>query len=337
MLALRRSVVRLSRASAPSIALSSRHYSEQIVRHRQAAIDALATIQTPVLTIDCLHLPQSSANRSSGSVDGTWHRRYDAYLRERSQRVATLVSRRFTTTDDSWTGHDVLLGDESQQFDVILISEHSSGAAASKTITRAEMNVGLRSVGTGSLTLAGVRSAAFEGLPTFDDIASITAEPPAGRDWSDCPFAHEDTAHVGSWRALIAEPSQHMFAFNLIRTPDPGAYREYAGHFASLPSRHGMRFVEVATLDTMASVLVCDDDLTEAQIERIAAFDLMALVYFPSSARFVDAWSEPEIVREAYPLRQRMLARGFRHVWLRMEAAEAARERGMGGHRERHW
>jgi hypothetical protein len=46
----------------------------------------------------------------------------------------------------------------------------------------------------------------------------------------------------------------------------------------------------------------------------------MALVYFPSPARFVDAWSEPQIVHDAFPLRKRMLADGFRHVWIRCGA-----------------
>ena len=34
-------------------------------------------------------------------------------------------------------------------------------------------------------------------------------------------------------------------------------------------------------------------------------------------AHFRQAWSDPQLVQEAYPLREPMRAQGFRHVWLR--------------------
>ena len=79
-----------------------------------------------------------------------------------------------------------------------------------------------------------------------------------------------------------------------------------------------MRFVEVATLST-ESILACDADASEEELAARCSFDLMALVYFPSSRAFVDAWSDPELVRGAYPLREALLADGFQHVWLRCE------------------
>ena len=57
---------------------------------------------------------------------------------------------------------------------------------------------------------------------------------------------------------------------------------------------------------------------------RAAVFDLMVLAHFPSSKHFFDAWSDPELVRDAYPLRQAMLQSGFQHVWLRCEQAESS-------------
>ena len=50
----------------------------------------------------------------------------------------------------------------------------------------------------------------------------------------------------------------------------------------------------------------------------------MVLAHFPSSKHFFDAWSDPELVRDAYPLRQAMLQGGFQHVWLRCEQAESS-------------
>eukprot|EP01047_Picozoa_sp_COSAG01_P125899 COSAG01_NODE_54993_length_328_cov_0.895197_1_plen_57_part_01 len=45
----------------------------------------------------------------------------------------------------------------------------------------------------------------------------------------------------------------HRYAFNLIRMPDRAAYQEYSSHFAELPQRYGMKFVEVASLQADAN------------------------------------------------------------------------------------
>ena len=71
-----------------------------------------------------------------------------------------------------------------------------------------------------------------------------------------------------------------------------------------------MRFIEVGALDP----LLPDPEA--------GGFDLMALVYFPSSRAFLDAWSDPELVDAAYPLREALLEDGFEHLWIRCEAEQ---------------
>ena len=79
---------------------------------------------------------------------------------------------------------------------------------------------------------------------------------------------------MDSWRALRDQrASADMLAFNLIRTPDPGAYERYSSHFGPLTERYGMRFVEVAALPGLDAVLVCDEDATDAQLERRSWFE----------------------------------------------------------------
>ena len=107
-----------------------------------------------------------------------------------------------------------------------------------------------------------------------------------------------------------------MYAFNLLRVPDAQAYAAYSSHFKTLPAVYGMKFVEVVSLDPDPAVSVL---LGEPPAAAGAGFDLMALVYFPSSRCFVKSWSDPAIVDEAYPLREGLYAGGFEHVWLRCE------------------
>ena len=79
-----------------------------------------------------------------------------------------------------------------------------------------------------------------------------------------------------------------------------------------------MRFVEAAHLDPNPQLYV----LSGCTASRLGGFHLMALVYFPSSAAFTNAWSDPELVTNAFPLREPMIRAGFEHVWLRCEAEE---------------
>ena len=43
----------------------------------------------------------------------------------------------------------------------------------------------------------------------------------------------------------------------------------------------------------------------------------MVIAYFPSTTTFLQAWSDPKLVRDAYPLRNKMLEGDFKHIWLR--------------------
>ena len=89
-----------------------------------------------------------------------------------------------------------------------------------------------------------------------------------------------------------------IIAFNLICVPDQGAYKECSAHFAHLPDSYLKKFTEVAALEPLAN------------------FNLMALVYFPSSGAFIDAWSDPEIVEKAFPMREKLRAGGFEYLWI---------------------
>ena len=293
----------------------SKRSMSQIVSYRQGALSSLADIQSPVILMDCLK--RSVGTTRSGMRDANWISKYDEYLRERCAHVTTIVPFVGKWGDDV----QLLLGDPKHRFDTIILSEHENGAAAHDALTRSELFVGLRDVDDGSFTLAGTHSAAFAALPRFNGSVAAT-EPLAGRAPSECPFINEPTAYRNAWTALHTDASDDMLAFNLIRAPDSAAYRDYSAHFAPLPARHGMRFVQVAQLHGLDSVLVCDAELTPSQMEQHAAFDLMALVHFPSSARFADAWSDPQIVDAAYSIRQQMLGNGFRHVWLRYQLPE---------------
>eukprot|EP00966_Prymnesium_polylepis_P101601 2352941-Prymnesium_polylepis.2 len=215
--------------SLPRPTLGKRFMS-QAVLYRQDALAALAAIESPVILVDCLK--HATGGRYEGMSDLDWIAKYDGYLRERCSHVATV--RPFVGKEG---GIDVLLGDDEHRFDAIILSEHANGTAAHDALTRSELFVGLRSVDSGSLTLAGTHSAVFATLPSFDGSAAAT-EPLAGRDPSACPFVHDPTAHRDAWTALATEASDDMLAFNLIRTPDAAAYQEYSSHFAPLPGRH---------------------------------------------------------------------------------------------------
>ena len=111
-----------------------------------------------------------------------------------------------------------------------------------------------------------------------------------------------------------------MLAFNLIRIPDPPAYKAYSSHFAELPERYGMRFVAAGALSYGDSVLRGDCSLPANQ--ALCANDLFALVHFPSPIAFLQAWSDPQLAEDAYPLRAPMIENGFRHIWIRTAAAD---------------
>ena len=260
--------------------------SQQIPRLRQSALDKLAAISSPVLTIDCLFM---RASYERGYRDATWYARYSEYLQAHGKHIAELSPAPFVKMEfDAEPTSHVLLGDLTwNSFDTILITEHANGAEAARVVRQVDNHVGVRWLGEGSLILYGERSAAFAGLPTFDGTAAGDAalSQPTARHWTDCPFIYEKMdssgwtpartpAHMDSWRALRDQrASADMLAFNLIRTPDPGAYERYSSHFGPLTERYGMRLVEVAALPGLDAVLVCDEDATDAQLERRSWFE----------------------------------------------------------------
>ena len=271
--------------------------ARQSVEFRLHALDAM---RGSVLLVDLIR-----------THDAVWNERYVQHLKSCSRLVANLQVHPTA---------GVLLGADSDQFDRILVSEHASGTAARETLLDADAKCGQRKAGAGSLCLAGKRSAAFATLPAFSEY--LPAVQPPLRPWSDCPFTDEPDARLESWKALSTEPNQHMLAFNLIRTPEPEGYRAYSSHFRHLPDEYGMRFVEAADLQMHESVVACDAGLSEVDLVNAASFDLMALVYFPSSRCFVNTWSDRTVAQDAFPLRAGMRERGFRHVWLRCVDAD---------------
>ena len=212
----------------------------------------------------------------------------------------------------------VLVGDRDRhRFEMIIVSEYSCGATAHASL----MNMPPTALDASSshATLFATVSPAFASLPTLKagDVPPPLSASLSGRQASDVPFLAEGNAHEESWAALLSDPEQSMLAFNLLRTPDPEAYKAYSAHFSPLPERYGMRFVVAGALDPDPAHSV----LRGAVDPEVASNDLLALVYFPSSGGFLDAWSDPDLVHDAYPLRTAMLPNGFRHIWLRCHEA----------------
>lgn len=217
------------------------------------------------------------------------------------RRIAALTPH---TSDALLTSPSRCTGDFNQ-LSTILIDEVVASPAAGD-------NVGGDAVGV----LTAERSPAFANMASFDkNSIAHSVKHVLQRSWSDCPFASEGMSLSSSWEALQTRPSEPMLAFNLIRMPDPDLYKQYSTHFAALPDRYGMKFVEVASLDAANSVLSGSE-------VAFGGFHLMALVYFPSSHAFIDAWSDPDIVDAAYPLRRQLLSGGFEHLWLRCDWAD---------------
>ena len=272
-------------APPPVLTTARRLRHVQIPRLRHSALNKLAAISSPVLTIDCLFL---RADYGRGH-DATWYARYSEYLQAHGKHIAELSPAPFVKKGFyAEPASHVLLGDLTwNSFDTILVTEHANGAEAARVVRQVDNHVGVRWLGEGSLILYGERSAAFAGLPTFDGTAAGEAalSQPTARRLTDCPFIYEKMdsrgwtpartpAHMDSWRALRDQrASADMLAFNLIRTPDPDAYKRYSSHFGPLTERYGMRFVEVAALPGLDAVLVCDEDATDAQLERRSWFE----------------------------------------------------------------
>ena len=144
-------------------------------------------------------------------------------------------------------GASILLGDTARHsYSEIVLTEWSCGESAAAACAQLEPLEG------GAVTtLAARRSAAFAGMPTFEQsggaVPPVDTAPARAQPSSACPFAYEPSALPWNWDALEAEPTQEMYAFNILRIPEAQlrAYAEYSAHFKPLPSRYGMKFVEV--------------------------------------------------------------------------------------------
>lgn len=211
----------------------------------------------------------------------------------------------------------VLLGDpQLGELECIIVSEHASAEQAHESLSSRASDV----FDDGSLSLLATAMPEFAGVQRLGD---EPPEPPAldgpRRRPSDAPFRDEPGADPAAWDALLSVPAEPMLAFNLIRypQPEPAAYRAYAQHFAPLPARYGMRLVAAGALSPDPREAVLAGDVRAAEELGLASHDLFVLAFFPSTRAFLHAWSDPELVRAAYPLRAPMREDGFRHVWLR--------------------
>ena len=227
-------------------------------------------------------------------LSSAW-RRAAACAERGDRRIAALTPHK---SDALLTSPSRCTGDFNQ-LSTILIDEVVASPAAGD-------NVGGDAVGV----LTAERSPAFANMASFDKKSiAHSVKHVLQRSWSDCPFASEGMSLSSSWEALQTAVGADA-SVQPIRMPDPDLYKQYSTHFAALPDRYGMKFVEVASLDAANSVLSGSE-------VAFGGFHLMALVYFPSSHAFIDAWSDPDIVDAAYPLRRQLLSGGFEHLWLR--------------------
>ena len=122
---------------------------------------------------------------------------------------------------------------------------------------------------------------------------------------SPCPFVADPEANSYNWQVLHdkRDDGSKLVAMNIITIPDPELYAEYAFHFRDLPQKYGFRVRQCGKVPLEGS--------------RKGACTMLVAVEFPNARAFASAWSDPVIKQEAFPLREAMFARGFRHIWIR--------------------
>ena len=212
----------------------------------------------------------------------------------------------------------VLLGEpKHDQFERIFVQQFDTGTEAHGYLQKR----GPPRVGDYFLHATVLPS--FAGVPTLAESEISESECDLGplRTADDVPFLADPNAHKPAWKALLDEPDIDMYAFNLLRIPDTDAYKSYSSHFSTLPERYGMRAAAFGSMAGREAVLAGDRDA------EMADNTLFVLAFFPSSRCFLQAWSDPELVREAYPKRVPMLEGGFRHVWMRAHELSAKTSR----------
>jgi hypothetical protein len=252
-----------SRGVAMAVVPPPLDFSREALHNLRAAgeVEAANGAAQPVLTVDLLQLRDAAA----------WQRHSNAVERNHSARIVSSLQLH---------SQGRLCG-QPHDYTSVCITEYPSAASAHAALVCSQTaELRQASSGPGSRLLWMRRSAAFAGMPTFAEAGGEAAPTDTGapRLPSQCPFIAEGSADAAAWEALETEPSDHMYAFNLIRMPDAAAYSEYSAHFKALPAKYGMKFVEVGAVDSdpNASVLLGEGPAANGQ-----SFDLMALVRHP--------------------------------------------------------
>jgi hypothetical protein len=225
----------------------------------QSALDALAEVDDsePVVVVDLVKLRAEERRKLEVGEYSSWSAHSEARSLTGGKRLVSLTPH---------AGGGILLGDEPQhKYDLIELTEYPDAATAHSSLTdpRALSRRKTASCQESSVVIWAHRSAAFAGMPTFRQTGGESRDFVDGGPVPDpsaaCPFASEATSKPDAWAALETEPSFHMYAFNMIRIPDVAAYKAYGSHFASLPEKYGMKFVDVLSINPAASSSVCNE------------------------------------------------------------------------------
>ena len=199
--------------------------------------------------------------------------------------------------------HSVLLGDRYQhRFDRILFSQL-------KTLEDAERANELHGTfaADGSLVYTGTAVDFPATISETSNTDLVDTVPPTGLGRpSPCPFVNDPETNHRNWEALHdlpSNPNEELVAMNVLTVPDPDLYKEYASHFAHLPSKYGFRVLECSKLPLDSG--------------KEGSYTMLVAVAFPNARTFASCWSDRVIKKRAYPLRKALFAGGFRHVWLR--------------------
>jgi hypothetical protein len=218
----------------------------------QSALDALAQAgdSEPVVVVDLVKLRDKERRRMEIGEYSAWSAFSEARTLTGGRRLVSLTPH---------AGGGILLGHRPEHaYDLIELTEYPSGPAACSSLTdpQCASRREQASCPDTSLVVWTHRSAAFASMPTFAQTGG-EADPtdssdPVADPATACPFAGEQSASAAAWTALQTEPTKHMYAFNMIRIPDMEAYKAYSLHFASLPQKYGMKFVDVLSCKSEA-------------------------------------------------------------------------------------
>jgi hypothetical protein len=223
----------------------------------QSALDALqqAGDGEPVVVVDLVKLRERERRQMEVGEYSAWSAHSEARTLTGGRRLVSLTPH---------ADGGILLGHRPEHaYDLIELTEYPSASAAYSSLTDPDCASRREraSCPDTSVVMWAHRSAAFTGMPTFAQTGGEASAPtdtgdPVPDPAKSCPFAGETSATAAAWTALETEPTQHMYAFNMIRIPDMEAYKSYSAHFASLPEKYGMKFVDVLSCQSEAQTSV---------------------------------------------------------------------------------